>query len=225
MNYPAVAIDKKGHGYLVIQEDKIICTHLDLIEFAQDPPSDLKFIDFPVKMFVNHLLAGSCHQLYESAVIPELSRHMESYLMPRYMTKEFCQELLTKSGARPASAEAFFSFWAPPHLIKESEDMATKKATAATAAPAKTKATAKGKAPAAPVKVAKGKAAAPVKVVKGKAAAPAEGKAKKPGIGKFCMDLIEAGKTNDEILEAVAKQFPGAKTSKGCIAFYRNKLK
>jgi hypothetical protein len=213
MDYPAIAVDKKGHGYLVIDEGRIICTHLDLIEFAEDPPKDLKFVDFPVKMFVNHLLAGTCHQLYESAVIPELSKHMESYLMPKYMTKEFCQELLNKSGARPASAEAFFSFWAPPHLIKESEDMATKKATAAPAKAAK----GKGKAPAAK--------AAPAKTAKGKAAAPVEGKAKKPGVGKFCMDLIEAGKTNDEILEAVGKQFPGAKTTKGCIAFYRNKLK
>lgn len=64
---------------------------------------------------------------------------------------------------------------------------------------------------------------------KRKAAKPpkAEGEAKPrgKGIGAFCKELITAGKTNDEILAAVAEQFPGAATSKGCIAYYRNKLK
>ena len=32
------------------------------------------------------------------------------------------------------------------------------------------------------------------------------------------------GKTNAEVLEAVAVKFPTAKTSKGCVAYYRTKL-
>ena len=36
------------------------------------------------------------------------------------------------------------------------------------------------------------------------------------GIGKFCKELIAEGKTNAEILAAVAEQFPTAKTTAGC---------
>lgn len=101
---------------------------------------------------------------------------------------------------------------------------------AAAAAPAKGK-----KAPEPPAKpIAKGKKAEPAKpAAKGKAApAPAKkaGKAeeKKPrgqGIGAFCMDLILKKKSNEDVLAAVAKQFPGASTSNSCVAWYRNKLK
>ena len=45
------------------------------------------------------------------------------------------------------------------------------------------------------------------------------------GIGAFCKGLILDGKTNDEILEAVAVQFPTAKTTRSCVAYYRTKLK
>lgn len=45
------------------------------------------------------------------------------------------------------------------------------------------------------------------------------------GVGAFCKELIAEGKTNAEILEAVAEQFPTAKTSKNCVAYYRAKLK
>lgn len=58
-------------------------------------------------------------------------------------------------------------------------------------------------------------------------AAKADGE-KKPrglGIGAFCMDLIKAGKGNEDVLAAVAKKFPDAKTSAASVAWYRNKLK
>ena len=45
------------------------------------------------------------------------------------------------------------------------------------------------------------------------------------GVGAFCKELITEGKTNAEILEAVAVQFPTAKTSKNCVAYYRAKMK
>lgn len=45
------------------------------------------------------------------------------------------------------------------------------------------------------------------------------------GVGAFCKELIAEGKTNAEILEAVAEQFPTAKTSKNCVAYYRAKMK
>lgn len=45
------------------------------------------------------------------------------------------------------------------------------------------------------------------------------------GVGAFCKELIAEGKTNQEILEAVAEQFPTAKTSKNCVAYYRAKMK
>lgn len=53
-----------------------------------------------------------------------------------------------------------------------------------------------------------------------KAAAP-----KKQGIGAFCIELIQKGKDNAAILEAVQKKFPDASTSAASIAWYRNKLK
>jgi hypothetical protein len=52
-----------------------------------------------------------------------------------------------------------------------------------------------------------------------------EAKPKGQGVGAFCKDLIGKGRTNQEILTAVQDKFPGAKTSAGCIAYYRNKLK
>lgn len=45
------------------------------------------------------------------------------------------------------------------------------------------------------------------------------------GIGAFCKGLIAEGKTNPEILEAIAEQFPTAKTSTNCVAYYRAKMK
>lgn len=45
------------------------------------------------------------------------------------------------------------------------------------------------------------------------------------GIGAFCKGLITEGKTNAEILVAVAEQFPTAKTTANCVAYYRAKMK
>ena len=44
------------------------------------------------------------------------------------------------------------------------------------------------------------------------------------GIGAFSKGLIAEGKTNAEILEAIAEQFPTAKTTANCIAYYRAKM-
>lgn len=45
------------------------------------------------------------------------------------------------------------------------------------------------------------------------------------GVGVFCKGLIAEGKTNAEILAAVAVQFPTAKTTANCVAYYRTKMK
>jgi len=45
------------------------------------------------------------------------------------------------------------------------------------------------------------------------------------GVGAFCKEQILDGKTNAEILEMVAAQFPSAKTTGNCVAYYRAKLK
>jgi hypothetical protein len=46
------------------------------------------------------------------------------------------------------------------------------------------------------------------------------------GVGAYCKELILQGKSNAEILAAVAVKFHGtAKTSASCVAFYRNALK
>lgn len=44
------------------------------------------------------------------------------------------------------------------------------------------------------------------------------------GIGAFSKGLIAEGKTNAEILAAIAEQFPTAKTTANCIAYYRAKM-
>lgn len=44
------------------------------------------------------------------------------------------------------------------------------------------------------------------------------------GIGAFCKGLITEGKTNAEILAAVAENFPTAKTTANCVAYYRAKM-
>jgi hypothetical protein len=64
-----------------------------------------------------------------------------------------------------------------------------------------------------------------------KQAAEISKKATKPGakprgkgIGHFCEAMIADGKTNAEILAAVAKTFPDAKTSDSSVNWYRNKM-
>lgn len=45
------------------------------------------------------------------------------------------------------------------------------------------------------------------------------------GVGAFAKELILAGKNNADVLAAVRVKFPDAKTSTGCVAFYRTALK
>ena len=45
------------------------------------------------------------------------------------------------------------------------------------------------------------------------------------GVGEFAKGLIVEGKTNAEVLEAVKAKFEGAKTTLGCIAYYRAAVK
>lgn len=78
---------------------------------------------------------------------------------------------------------------------------------------------------------AKEKAAPKTEGKKAEPAKPAEKQKPKPpapkgqGIGAYCMDLIQKGKSNAEVLEAAKKQFPDSKTSASSVAWYRNKLK
>lgn len=201
MEYPVVAVDKTGHSYLLVSGVEAI--HVDpedgCIRYTTEIPTDLLFLKFPVKLYANHLAIGTSKHLHEDKVVKGLQAYYETYLMPQYISKAQCKQLLA-SEASPVAVEKFFPFWAPP--VQENQEMATKK-------------------PAAKKKAAAKKPAAKPKVEKA-AKAP---KAKKPGIGAFCLDLIAKGKTNDEILEAIAKSFPDAKTSRGCVAFYRNKAK
>jgi len=44
------------------------------------------------------------------------------------------------------------------------------------------------------------------------------------GVGAFSKELILAGLSNADVLTQVIAKFPDAKTSKGCIAFYRTAL-
>lgn len=44
------------------------------------------------------------------------------------------------------------------------------------------------------------------------------------GVGAFAKELLMEGKPNKEVLEAVLAKFPAAKTSGGCIAYYRTAL-
>jgi len=44
------------------------------------------------------------------------------------------------------------------------------------------------------------------------------------GIGAFAKGMIADGKTNQEILDAIAAQFPTAKTTRNCIAYYRTQM-
>lgn len=45
------------------------------------------------------------------------------------------------------------------------------------------------------------------------------------GVGEFAKNLIREGKTNAEVLAAVKERFEGAKTTMGCIAYYRAAVK
>jgi len=45
------------------------------------------------------------------------------------------------------------------------------------------------------------------------------------GIGAYAKERIQAGKTNAEIIAEIQSNFPGAKTTPSCIAYYRTALK
>lgn len=55
--------------------------------------------------------------------------------------------------------------------------------------------------------------------------ATVEKKAKGPGVGAYAKELIQAGKTNQEVLDAVKEKFPEAKTSMSSVNWYRNKMR
>jgi hypothetical protein len=45
------------------------------------------------------------------------------------------------------------------------------------------------------------------------------------GVGEFAKGMIRDGSDNKAVLEAVKEKFPGAKTTMGCIAYYRAAVK
>jgi hypothetical protein len=45
------------------------------------------------------------------------------------------------------------------------------------------------------------------------------------GVGEFAKNMIRDGADNKSVLEAVKEKFPGAKTTMGCIAYYRAAVK
>lgn len=145
---------------------------------------------------------------------PEVNNQLLEIIMPKQLNEMSLVELALAYNelAKPLGKKPRKSFKSKSEGIKaiEALDSEAKKAT-----PAQRETEAKKEEKAAKVKAAKPKAE------------KAEG-ARKPrgsGIGAFCTDLIAKGKTNDEVLAAVQKKFPDAKTTKGCIAFYRNKAK
>lgn len=63
------------------------------------------------------------------------------------------------------------------------------------------------------------------KAPKAKAAPAAAAPKKKGGIGGFCERLLVEGKSNEDILKAVKKEYPSAKTSAASLAWYRSRLR
>jgi len=45
------------------------------------------------------------------------------------------------------------------------------------------------------------------------------------GVGEFAKNMIRDGSDNKTVLDAVKEKFPGAKTTMGCIAYYRAAVK
>lgn len=77
-------------------------------------------------------------------------------------------------------------------------------------------------------KAAKKKTEKPAKTAKkakakGKASPTSSGAGR--GIGAFCCELLVKKKSTEEVIEAVKKKFPGAKTSPASIAWYRARLR
>lgn len=67
----------------------------------------------------------------------------------------------------------------------------------------------------------KADAAAKVKAAK----PPKESKPRGQGIGAFCIKLINEGKSNAEVVDAVAETFPGSNTKIASVAWYRSQIK
>jgi hypothetical protein len=116
--------------------------------------------------------------------------------------------------------------------LTPSQQKAADAADAKAAAPAAKKAAAKKEPAAKPEAKPKNlgqhiaaKKAAKAPAQKSGKAADGEKKPRGMGVGKFCMDLILKGKTNEEVLEAVKAKFPEAATSASSVSWYRNKLK
>lgn len=55
--------------------------------------------------------------------------------------------------------------------------------------------------------------------------APEKTKGSHPGIGAYIKGMLIDGKSTEEILLAIAKQFPQAQTTKSSVAWYRSKLR
>lgn len=55
--------------------------------------------------------------------------------------------------------------------------------------------------------------------------APEIAKPRGLGVGKRTKELIRAGKSNKEVLEAIKAEFPEAKTTMASVNWYRNNLK
>jgi hypothetical protein len=53
----------------------------------------------------------------------------------------------------------------------------------------------------------------------------AAAKEKKPGVGDLAIELLRAGKSNEDVLAAVSKKFPDSSVSISSISWYRNKLR
>ena len=193
-----VVIDDAGKGFLQLPMGNLIGFCNNRIDYCLDGDHPVKETTFPVRLFIQHLLAGTTQYPYDKDVLKLLLKEWPAYLMPRYLSEEDVQVLLTPFLAEAASPEAvkvFLSFWAQPKEYLKMNQVAT-------------------------TEVKEKKVRAP-KVAK----EPGEKKARGSGIGAFCKTLIQEGKTNKEILEAVAEKFPGAKTTAGCVAYYRNALK
>lgn len=63
---------------------------------------------------------------------------------------------------------------------------------------------------------------AKVKAVKAKPNAP---KTQRLGVGKRQVELLKEGKSVDEVFAIIQAEFPTAKTTKACVAWYKSKIK
>ena len=134
--------------------------------------------------------------------------------LPKYAPKNAdgmaAQVAAAKASAPPPQVSAKRGKMIPPSMAEKMEKIGNGAAEIMQKAEAQRKKEAK-----------KPKAGSDGKKPKKAAGAPAQ---KGRGIGAFCEGLLVKGKSAEEILAAVRKEFPGAKTSMASIAWYRNKL-